>query len=441
MFKLKSAIGRISLLSASAILLGTSIFAGQKTEALVLPQPTFYVSPSGDNTTGSSWQHAFSDMNQIRWSSIHPGDQIVIDGGQGNWNSPVNYYHSLVVPAGAPAVSISLSTEPFHNGAARIYAPAGRVIEPGITILSSNPVSINGETAYGLQLANFPVGVMVQRGSVSLSFLQIIGPSTAAGSPPSSATQSSAILTSGSSNVNVSRTAAFNYRYSAVCHGASTLTVQNSWLYNYSWPGAEAVAGGVFNQGGASRVAVNNCVLGPGLNYGVANCSLPGLAAEVAGPSAATTVNNCLLIQPAVQGLATLAEGTMVCTHITEFKTLRNPYCRVGNCVASTTPLMTGMQVRNSIVCGGIVEVPAFAQPLTSYNTQFNTSGNTRFLSGNESDPHFLTVQPCMPNPTNILQWIDMDFSSRRHSTTGEGSTLNSINQLLNSWYYSAVSI
>jgi hypothetical protein len=42
---------------------------------------TWYVSRNGNNTSGDSWENAWTEMNKIVWNSVQPGDTIYLDGG------------------------------------------------------------------------------------------------------------------------------------------------------------------------------------------------------------------------------------------------------------------------------------------------------------------------------------------------------------------------
>ncbi len=72
----------------------------------------FYVSPDGANTDGRSWASAWTELDQIDWASVEPGDRIEIGGGT---------YTTRLVPdhGGEPGERITLerSREPGHDGA------------------------------------------------------------------------------------------------------------------------------------------------------------------------------------------------------------------------------------------------------------------------------------------------------------------------------------
>lgn len=81
---------------------------------------TFYVSRLGSNGDGLSWDTAWSDLDQINWQSIQPGNTILLDGGADEM-----VYVSTLKPersgtAGRP-ITLRLSDEPGRNGRAVIF--------------------------------------------------------------------------------------------------------------------------------------------------------------------------------------------------------------------------------------------------------------------------------------------------------------------------------
>src|ERR1700722_9883869 len=54
---------------------------------------TYYVSNSGNNTTGATWATAWRDLALIKWSSLKAGDAIMVAGGS---------YAGMTVPSTVP---------------------------------------------------------------------------------------------------------------------------------------------------------------------------------------------------------------------------------------------------------------------------------------------------------------------------------------------------
>ncbi len=81
---------------------------------------TYYVSHSGSNQDGRSWDTAWSELNQIVWPEIQPGDTILLDGG----TQEMIYSSTLSIgasgAAGAP-ISVRLADTPGRNGRVVIF--------------------------------------------------------------------------------------------------------------------------------------------------------------------------------------------------------------------------------------------------------------------------------------------------------------------------------
>lgn len=109
---------------------------------------TFYISKLGDNTNGTSWDAAWSELNQIDWRMVNPGDRIMIDGGV----EQMRYETSLTVKrCGTPdePILIQLSDEPDRNGQAIIFG--GR----------DTPLPYCGQPEYVYQEDALGTGVML----------------------------------------------------------------------------------------------------------------------------------------------------------------------------------------------------------------------------------------------------------------------------------------
>jgi hypothetical protein len=98
---------------------------------------TWYVSRNGSNADGSSWATAWSELSNISWSLIHPGDTILIDGGAAACPSPYDFsttrpgvacgmlYNTTLTigksgTASAP-ITIKLAADAGHDGTAVFF--------------------------------------------------------------------------------------------------------------------------------------------------------------------------------------------------------------------------------------------------------------------------------------------------------------------------------
>jgi hypothetical protein len=155
---------------------------------------TYYVSRDGDDRGGRSWQHAWNELDQIRWRLVRPGDVVTIDGGsvacpsdavpQAGLDPPgarptcgMVYRTPLVVAAsgrlGAP-VTVALSTDPGHDGTAVVqggrttplpycnqetYDQSGTELPAGIAIRGRMHVVIDGRHRSGIVVQGARTGV------------------------------------------------------------------------------------------------------------------------------------------------------------------------------------------------------------------------------------------------------------------------------------------
>jgi PKD domain len=143
---------------------------------------TWYVSRNGSNADGRGWTTAWSNLGNIAWSAVQPGDTILIDGGSTACPSPYDfsttrpgvscgmlYQSTLTVgksgTAGAP-ITIKLATETGHNGTAVFFggrttplpyctqsgysaAYSGTVVTSGIKIGNYQYILIDGSKRSG----------------------------------------------------------------------------------------------------------------------------------------------------------------------------------------------------------------------------------------------------------------------------------------------------
>lgn len=81
-----------------------------------------YVSKTGSNQDGLSWETAWSELNQIDWTQINPGDTIIVDGGQLGQSM---VYTSTLEPSVSGTeelpITIQLSDEEGRNGTAVLF--------------------------------------------------------------------------------------------------------------------------------------------------------------------------------------------------------------------------------------------------------------------------------------------------------------------------------
>ncbi|HZU70440.1 MAG TPA: hypothetical protein VFA09_24425 [Ktedonobacteraceae bacterium] len=128
----------------------------------------YYVSKNGNNTSGTSWKTAWSELGNINWMVVKPGDTIVLDGGA----RQMVYTTTLTLEKsglpGAP-ITIKRSTDLGHNGTVVIFggrsqplpycgeSPASYhlrspVLSTGIEAGNASWVTVDGMAWHGIQI-------------------------------------------------------------------------------------------------------------------------------------------------------------------------------------------------------------------------------------------------------------------------------------------------
>jgi hypothetical protein len=129
---------------------------------------TYYVSRAGSNGDGRSWAAAWSEVDQIGWDQVRPGDTVLLDGGP----TEMVYTTTLAVRASGTAdapVTVRLAAEPGRDGRAVLFGgraarlpyygqPRAEYAEPG------------GTSQYGLTLGTDQV-----RGGTSVANVVVDG--------------------------------------------------------------------------------------------------------------------------------------------------------------------------------------------------------------------------------------------------------------------------
>ncbi len=106
----------------------------------------WYVSRDGSNADGQSWTTAWSDVGNIGWDLINPGDTIYLDGGTDSMS-----YGRIITGKGGSSgspITISRSTDPGHDG--KVYLSGAEIDHPYITIdgLDKDMLEVHGTGGY-----------------------------------------------------------------------------------------------------------------------------------------------------------------------------------------------------------------------------------------------------------------------------------------------------
>ncbi len=109
-----------------------------------------YVSKNGTNQDGLSWDTAWNELNQIDWTSVGPGDKIIIDGGELGQSMT---YTSTLEPASSGTddlpITIQLSEEEGRNGTAIIFG-GNSIPLPECGQLEWDESELNEAGSYGM---------------------------------------------------------------------------------------------------------------------------------------------------------------------------------------------------------------------------------------------------------------------------------------------------
>jgi hypothetical protein len=142
----------------------------------------WYVSRSGDGTTGANWTHAWNELSHIAWSKVKPGDTVLIDGGATKCRSEYHfagtrpgvdcgmvYQTSLSIGTSGTAdakVHLRLATGAGHNGTAVLFGgratPLPYCHQTNYTYTAGNSTEITiGNRAYVTIDGTHRSGIMV----------------------------------------------------------------------------------------------------------------------------------------------------------------------------------------------------------------------------------------------------------------------------------------
>lgn len=345
-----------------------------------------YVSPSGSGTDGSSWANAWQDPAKIDWTKVAAGDQIVLDGGP----SGITYTTSFTVPVSG--VVIRQASQAGHNGQVTLQGLSypSRPSAQAIKITGSN-VRVVGVRRSGIKLTRYAEqGVSIQSNNNVLQNIEI---SVITGYQPYAQGKVGGLTFGGFNNhfIGCDFRDTLNGAVSKPLPGTSNLAVFRNCTFGSSYYGFWAANGasllGSRDASGAGATALiyaDRCVFGPYVDYGVdsandnvvlSNCMF--LGAKTANlnvvPSSGTpsvSVSHCTFYERKLQILQPLPYGIP-----------QNTIFSSGN---------NNLNIRNSIVYGGLVNVPPSQAINGGGNIQYAVTGNTVALSASLVDPQFV---------------------------------------------------
>jgi hypothetical protein len=440
------------------------------TTNIPLVQRTFYVSKTGSNGDGRSWQTAFKELNQIKWYEMIGSTPVTIyiDGGPAgssmtyNTSLDVPFYMGGPPPKGAMPVagpsSLTISVDPYAavDTSGHVFSHAGTVIIDGqhrldhlISIQYPN-VTINGLKFRGMVLQNFTnygLEVINQVATVKgLDFEGLAGAGIWQPSYPAAAIYASSPVNT-SNLLTLEGIITHNVNNGVYLANGTRTQMSLCWMHGeMNTPGQNMHTGVRFSPFQSTMgfmppmptSSISQCVFGPGLGIGVTSPKGTGisLSNSLLLNAAHTNLEQTLLpiIDPpgpgGTQPMPMTAGQPLVVNNVTSFLTRLNPNGAVHDFIYS--PLVPReVAVNNSVVFGGQVILPPGR--VGSGNIQDRTTGNTHALSDRETDPHFLEPQIYnYGSGVSNQTLINTNWAVRRTLNTGlAGSNITSVGQLL----------
>lgn len=390
-----------------------------------------FVSPTGDNSDGSNWKKAIKDPGKINWSTVSTGDNIVIDGGP----SSTTYVTNMVVPASG--IVIRQSNQAGHNGQVIIRGPQVPTtpVPIGLDITGSN-VHVVGNQRGGIKFYGFAaIGVNIQTSNNVLRNVEI---NTLTGVPPYGSGRIAGLTFGGYNNhfINCDIRDTTIGALSRPVAGLENLTVFRNCTFgasSYGFFGNSGTALSCSTGSTPAKIHAVSCAFGPFVNYGV-DCfndnvhitdsiflaaGISNFRAEPTFGAPVATLNNCTMYDK------TFLSGPGI------------PAVPVNiNPAQITTNVAAKLKVKNSIVYGGIIKIPADQKINAGGNFQYNVSGNTVALAPSMIDPQFVD-SATLSQPVAAVNFIPRTLTTSNFSTkpgspaTGKGSSFVRVSDMV----------
>jgi hypothetical protein len=415
----------------------------------------YYVSKTGSNADGRSWAGAWSELDQIHWELIQPGDTIFLDGGPGG----MTYTSTLAVRMSARAdspITVCASGESGHAGRIVIFGGRDRplvsghatkyeyvtqgVRKHGVDFGSASYVVLDGQKWRGIAIhGHNDSGIKFSAGShhVSVRNVEIYDNGWAYFNPQQRWWNSDGpgVGLTGS-NQTFERVIIHDNGQDCFQSGGgiSQLTVRNSWLYNgrthlrspslsYNYTShSDGIQ--IYNGGRQSDVLFEGCVVGPGLMQGTILGQSPsnGVSAVIDD----VVIRNCLFLDASncnIMGYPQTWSRNWRIENVTAFMTRTN---LDGKATSNVFLAGSGHSIANSIFYGAALQLPPGT--VVTGNVQFHTIG---LNVGVTADPQFVNA-PAYDSLPDLPTLIQSDFALKPGSPAlGKGSAITSVVQLL----------
>jgi len=371
-------------LKALGVAAGLSIFSA----AAALYDPAearnYYVSPSGDNSDGLSWQTAYTQLPSMQFgvSPLLPGDHVIVDGGTAGLTYGSGLTISVSGVAGNPIV-ITSSNDKGHNGTVTLSGrngPGGQYQPVGIYLSGSN-IKIAGTSRGGIKISDCQFqGLSVSGNGNTLNNVavqNVNGPPVNPGHIPGVALQ---FAGDGNryQNMDIYNATICAQEYASLNHSQTTV-FDGCWFFdNYSRGNSGLL---ISDNNSASTMYINNSVFGPGL----------GSALTSSASAGQTHVRGCLFLNASAANIvvngAAGSSARFLVNKITSFMTDSNFQGLAHNCLSFNGN--GALKIDNSVFWGGSVNVGPDIPVKVSGNFQYKTRLNTQLLAPTMVDPQF----------------------------------------------------
>ncbi|CAN5202181.1 hypothetical protein BH11CYA1_BH11CYA1_32220 [soil metagenome] len=346
-----------------------------------------FVSPSGTGESGSSWESAWTEPAKINWKKVASGDQIYIDGG----TSGITYNSSMTIPVGN--VAIRQSVEPGHDGQI-ILSGAGTGLRQnppiGIKFAASN-IQIVAAKRSGIKLQSYATeAINIQTNGNYLANVEV---NLLTGLPPMGQGRVAGLTFGGNNNQFLN----CDFRdtlYGAVekpvagvtnVAGFRDCTFGSNYYGYYGQDGTGLVCSRTPLDVASPSIYLQGCVFGPFVNYGV----------DVADSN--IVISKCLFLSARTANLnftpSAAGSGVVQLANCTVYQKPIIPGTRINAPMPQNAITCNGLgslNVTNSVVYGGMVNVPPAQVINGGGNIQYAVSGNTVAIAPRLVDPNFV---------------------------------------------------
>jgi len=358
------------------------------TAGLALPTDAsaraLYVSPAGNGTSGQNWKTAWKDPAQIDWTLVHTGDQILIDGG----TSGITYTTAFSVPVSN--IIIRQAPGDAHSGTVTFdgFSPQA-ALSCGIKFVGSNVHLVANKRA-GIKLTRYGAQCMdIQSNNNSVRNVEM---SYIMGFPPYAGGRIGGVTFGGVNNHFI----ACDFRDCGIAAMEKPMAgITNSTVFNNCTFGANGygfwgncgsgIAGAGTAGGPASIIYAHKCVFGPYVDYGI---NIPNGKARV---------TNCLFLAARVSNIkaapTTGCSSEVTAVNCTLYEKRLDPRQHGPFVVPEYTISVNAnakLKLKDSIVWGGFVDVPATQIITGGGNVQYAVTGNTMAIAPTMVDPNFV---------------------------------------------------